>query len=166
MSNPFIKFWNWEIFISHTEGIWSKIWVLKKWEFKINEHIEETLWDNGKIVKIRPLSAHISWEVEEINIELLSSLQENFDFMNNSWTKKLTLDASNKKISPFKVRLVNTDNSTKTFSIEMFNSYIKNSLSFIFKDSSSDPSIKLPLEFVWIPDMNNKIFEISDTQES
>lgn len=164
MSNPFIKFGNWEIFIEVNSWEWQKLGTLKKGKFKINQDIEEILGDNWKIIKIKPKSAELSGEIEDINIEIIWKTQTNFNYSNIWEEKKIEFFTDNKRQSPLMMKFVNLDNSKKEFSIQFFNTFIKNSLSLIFQDSHLDPTIKMPLEFIWYPNNNNKIFEISDKQ--
>lgn len=150
--------------ISKDSTNWESLWTLKNWEFKIKQNIDEINADNQSILKIKAVSATIAGEVENINILSISNIQDNYTINQNQNLKELTLSSNKIDISPIKVKFVNTDSNWKTFTIELFNSIIKDSLSLVFWTDKESPIFKQPIEFIGFPDSSNNIFKISDEQ--
>jgi len=137
------------------------LWELKNWNFKINQESKNIFYDNKNAVRTDTSSAEISWNITNIDLDILKSLTKNC--IEEEWKY---LYHSGSTISKWKkIKIQNIDNENKAFCIEMKNSYMENPLSINFNNSPESPVFTMDCYFIWMPDENWRIFEIYDNQK-
>ena len=87
-----------------------------------------------------------------------------YDYTPNT-TKTLTYEDLLKALTLYEVVFENTDENGKKFGIKIYKGYASSNLAFDFpEDDDLESTATIPVEFVWYPDDNNKVFEIFDEQ--
>jgi len=109
-----------------------------------------------------------NWELWETYL-LFKSVQAWEITMTYNYTpntrKTLTYSDLLKILSLYEVTFENTDENWKKFGIKIFKWYSVSNLSFDFPEDDDLESVSsIPVEFMWYPSDNNKLFEIFDEQ--